>query len=171
MKCREASGLMHRYVEDKLVSRDRALLEEHTAQCNHCKGELQIIRRLQDERPHQMTVKAPEGFTDNVMAALNRLPPERRPYVAGSPDDRWKMVYRRLGYSLILTAGIIMFSLLVPVAGLHPESISGKLQSSVESTEPGYKSIFSNIDAGIMSIFKNLGNSESNNKGGTDNGM
>ena len=162
---------MHRYTENKLEAADRALLEQHTAVCRYCRDELQLIRRLQGERLHQMPTKAPEGFTDSVMAALNRLPPERRPHQAGSPDDRWKLVYRRLGYSLILTAGIIMFSLLVPVVGLHPEAISGKLQTSVESSEPSYKGIFANIDAGIMGIFKDLGNSESDNEGGTDNGM
>lgn len=171
MKCREASGLMQRYTENKLEAADRVLLENHTAGCKDCRDELQLIRRLQGEHLHQMQTKAPEGFTDNVMAALNRLPPERRPYRADAPDNRWKLVYRRLGYSLILTAGIIMFSLLVPVAGMHPEALSGKLQTSVESSESNYKGIFTNIDAGIMGIFKGLGNPESENEGGINNGM
>lgn len=171
MNCREASDLMHRYMESKLSETDSALLEQHTAGCKHCRNELELLRRLYGEQLQQKHIKAPGDFTDNVMAALYKLPPERRPHKAAAPDDRWKLVYRRMGYSLILTAGIIMFSLLLPVTGIHPDAISGRVQSSVESPDTSFEGLLTNIDNGILRIFKSLDYSNPENKGGTDNGM
>jgi anti-sigma factor RsiW len=165
MKCREASELMDRYIEDKLEEADKALLERHTAGCRQCRSELELLMRLRDERLRQR-IKAPGDFTDNIMALLYRLPPEKRPGSGGVPEDRWRPVYRRLGYSLILTAGIIMFSLLVPGAGIQPEAISVRVQSGVEGSGPGYKSIFTDINAGIMGIFKDTHNTGPDNEGG-----
>lgn len=171
MNCRKAAGLLHEYISNKLEDMDRLSLEQHLGACRNCRNELELTRRLEAEQYRQKAVKAPGNFTDNVMEALYRLPPEKRPLRVQDPADRWKLVYRRLGYSLILTAGIIMFSLFLPVAQIHPESISGKVQSSVESSGTTFKSIITGIDNGMMGVLKADDDSESYKKGGMDNGM
>lgn len=169
MKCNEAAKLMHKYLDGNRTPAEKEMLERHLTDCPECRKELALVRRLLLEGPGGEGVKAPESLTDRVMAAIYGLPPEGRPRRAGaqSPDDRWKPVYRRLGYSLILTAGIIMFSVVAPGAGLHPDAVSEAVRSGVENSGQGFRNTLTHIDNGIMGILKSRSNPETDIEGGT----
>jgi anti-sigma factor RsiW len=50
--CRQAVALLTDYLEDALPSRDRARLEDHLAECPHCREYLAQLRATIDASGH-----------------------------------------------------------------------------------------------------------------------
>lgn len=172
MKCHEAVKLMDKYIEDTLDKYISSQFEEHIRTCKACKTELAITRSLHKERSIYNKIKAPEGFTGKVMASIYNLEPQKRPLPSGKNEEMWRSVYRRLGFSLILTAGVLIFSLLIPTVNNYPSAISGNTQSgSAVGESSGLRGVFTDIDYGIRGVFKSINNSMTDFKGGTGNEM
>jgi len=89
--CEEVWRDISDYVDDELDQKQRAVLEEHFAQCRHCaavlEGTCNVIRLYRDER----VLAPPKGFHDRLRARLNqklnqgaeeRIHPSRRAVLA-----------------------------------------------------------------------------------------
>ena len=89
--CEEVWRDISDYVDNELDQKQRAVLEEHFAQCRHCaavlEGTCNVIRLYRDER----VLAPPKGFHDRLHARLNqrlnqgpdgRIDPSRRAVLA-----------------------------------------------------------------------------------------
>jgi putative zinc finger protein len=70
--CEEVWRDISDYVDNELDQKQRAVLEEHFAQCRHCaavlEGTCNVIRLYRDER----VLAPPKGFHDRLHARLNQ---------------------------------------------------------------------------------------------------
>jgi anti-sigma factor RsiW len=127
MRCAEAGPLVDRFVDRVLPAEHAALLEAHVAGCAACRARLEAARRLAGalsaERSADRRLKAPRGFAAAVMDEVFRQAlwgpkPSAAPSRAAVPTR----VYRRLGLSLVLSAGVLCAVLVTQpqlIPGLH----------------------------------------------------
>ena len=166
MNCRSAELMIDKYLKNKLNAREIALFEDHLAVCKGCSSSLGITEALLKEQGEQLSVKAPEGFTESVMSGIHSL---KAAHPVASKQTGWSTAYRRLGFSLVITAGIVMFTLLIPSFGGYPGAIS--TPAPQDDNTSGYIDVFTGFDTGVKGIFKTINKSIIDFKGGTDNEM
>lgn len=162
MNCHKAELLMNRYLGNKLDAHEMAFFEAHLSVCKSCSSSLDITTALLKEQGLQLSVKAPEGFTRSVMSKIYSL---NTAYSEASGQGHRSTAYRRLGFSLVLTAGIVMFTLLIPVFRGYPGAIS--TPAPQDGNTSGYTEVFSGFDYGVKGILKSLNKSVIDFKGGT----
>ncbi len=133
MRCAQAERLIDAFVDGMLDSGRSAALHEHAAGCARCAERTRLARGITGALLSAPGVKAPAGFAQRVMAgvyrqALSREPRRQaaaEPAVSGAaPGGSAARVYRRLGLSFLLTAGVLAISLLVPRAS-YPTLLGG----------------------------------------------
>ncbi len=137
---------------------------------NHKKERL-MDEYLKAEQDLQKNLKAPTGFTDSVMSAIYRLDSQRSDTSSAFSPEKLRTAYRRLGFSLVLTAAVIMFSLLMPGAGGFPGITPSGTHPGEESGASAFVNIFSGFDSGVKGFFKSMNDSVIDLKGGSDNEM
>jgi anti-sigma factor RsiW len=120
MRCAQVVSLVERYVDGALGAGQAARISAHEATCPRCAAQVQAAKELRDVLAAQPPIRAPRGFVSLVMDAVYREA------LAGSragvaQDGRSSAggctpapMYRRLGLSFLLTAGVLAASLLVP---------------------------------------------------------
>lgn len=167
MYCHKAELLINRYLKDKLDTREMVSFKDHLAICKSCSSSLKIAKALLEEQGLQPAVKAPGGFTEDVMSAVFSLEADKKAHPTEYDQKGWSMAYRRLGFSLVLTAGIIVFSFLVPAFRGYSGVISTPAPQNDNTS--GYIDVFTGLDSGVKGIFENINKSVIDFKGGTDN--
>lgn len=121
MRCAQVDRLVELFVDGALEDSQLRKIEAHALSCPRCTGRIRTARGVVESftAPRE---RAPSGFTARVMDAVYRealagrpgpVFREKRP--AGSSGVPARM-YRRLGLSLLLTAGVLTASLFVPRA-------------------------------------------------------
>lgn len=75
MHCQDIVRLMHHYLDEEVTKEEEMQIRAHIATCQDCKRHFQELKRTIAFVQSLSHTKAPEGFTDRVMAAL---PKEKR---------------------------------------------------------------------------------------------
>jgi hypothetical protein len=121
MRCAQVDRLVERLVDGALENSLAWRIEAHARSCLRCTGRIQTARGVVEgfTAPRE---RAPSGFSARVMDAVYREALAGAPRLAAmekqparSPGVPARM-YRRLGLSLLLTAGVLTASLFVPRA-------------------------------------------------------
>jgi anti-sigma factor RsiW len=74
MDCRDTVRLMHRYLDEEATNAEEKELRVHIAACQDCRRHFQELKKTIALVQSLSHTKAPDGFTERVMAAL----PEKR---------------------------------------------------------------------------------------------
>ena len=122
MRCARVRRLAEEYGDGGLSAELRARIEEHIGGCARCARSVALARGIRETLASAPTMKAPSGFTERVMASVYREAlGGARSGASEAVEARGESsrraaarVYRRLGISFVLTAGILAVSLLVP---------------------------------------------------------
>jgi anti-sigma factor RsiW len=129
MRCAQVERLVDVFVDGRLAGQQAAAIEEHASGCVRCAESIRLARGIREALHADPALKAPRGFSDRVMAgvyrqALQGLPRPEAAVAQGARGPRGHAeaasrgaaakVYRRLGLSFLLTAGVLAVSLLVP---------------------------------------------------------
>lgn len=85
MDCRHFVRLMHQYLDHDTTKEEEMQLRTHLASCPACKQHFYELKRTIVFVQSMSHIRAPEGFTERVMAALPR---ERR-------KNRWLTRFKR----------------------------------------------------------------------------
>jgi anti-sigma factor RsiW len=119
MRCAQVKPLVERYVDGVLDAARVSQVDAHTMTCPRCRKRIQEARGLLGVLAAEPVIRAPLGFASRVMDAVyqealagapGRVEKDGR-LSAGAAPGR---MYRRLGLSFLLTAGVLAASLLVP---------------------------------------------------------
>jgi anti-sigma factor RsiW len=70
MPCKDIVRLMHNYLDNETTKAEEMQLRAHMATCQDCKQHFHELKRTIAFVQSLSHTKAPEGFTDRVMAAL-----------------------------------------------------------------------------------------------------
>jgi len=148
MRCARVEKLVDRYVDGALSSAMARAVAEHEGRCLRCAAKVRAARAIAAALAEARPLRAPEGLLEGVMGAVYRealagsrdgesrreaAGPEasRREaaVAAGSQAASWpaglSRVYRRLGLCFMLSAAVLVASLVVPRAfyPLQPEAV------------------------------------------------
>lgn len=160
MKCSEASRLLDEYLFNRLDCDKVRLLEEHIGSCIRCRHDMLFRKSLASDCNDIWNFKAPAGTEDSVLNAVYRLEADRKSIGKNIPRKDAGLIYRRLGYSLVLSAGIILFSLFMPVAGVRLFSFSGSAQHGFGAQNtPKITDTFTGVDSEFRGLFKSINDS------------
>jgi anti-sigma factor RsiW len=121
MMCSRAEKLVDGYIDGTLSRERAAAFQDHAAGCARCAERARLARVVSESLRYAPAGKAPPGFAVRVMdgvyrQALKGSPRPEPSAGAHAPASRRApaVVYRRLGLSFVLTAGVLAVSLLVP---------------------------------------------------------
>jgi anti-sigma factor RsiW len=107
--------LLDAFADGRLDARRQRAVEAHLGRCGRCAARLEAARRLTAALAASTPLPAPAGFARQVMDAVYaealRPAPARAEEVRRAQAAR---VYRRLGFSFVVTAGILAVTLAVP---------------------------------------------------------
>lgn len=109
-KCEQMQMDMDAMVEGQLDSATRAQIEAHVAMCDECRGQLEIINALREERPPQPEQRSFDGVRRNVIEQLRREAKESR----GSLLDRIGAMLRVPAFAMALMGVGVAAGLLIP---------------------------------------------------------
>jgi anti-sigma factor RsiW len=122
MRCAQVDRRVERFVDGALDAARALKVEAHLLSCARCNARVDAARGLLKGLGAPMD-RAPTGFAARVMDAVCReaLAGGPRPSASESLEVRQarlpaQRIYRRLGLSFVLTAGVLAASLLVPRA-------------------------------------------------------
>ena len=118
MRCARAESLIERYLDGALGSALAQELEAHVRGCARCTASVEAAKRLAEQLAAEPEVRAPHGFAARVMDAVYRQALAGEPRSAraeqSGPARIPAPVYRRLGFSFLVAAGVLAISLLIP---------------------------------------------------------
>jgi hypothetical protein len=121
MRCAQVDPHVERFMDGVLDTALTRRIETHVRSCARCTARLDTARAVLGGLAASLD-RAPPGFATRVMDAVYREALAGRPRsvgseTAGAPPSRMPArVYRRLGLSFLLTAGVLAASLFVPRA-------------------------------------------------------
>jgi len=141
MRCVQVGRRVERFVDGALDKGLVQRIEAHLRSCRRCSVRVDAARALL-KGSSAPAEKAPTGFTSRVMAAVYReaLSGGARTSAQETretlPARLPALIYRRLGLSLVLTAGLLAASLFVPRAA-YPGLLGSMSTSDGFSRESG----------------------------------
>jgi anti-sigma factor RsiW len=92
--------LMHQYLDEELDAAGRKEFEAHMASCPQCLAHFQELGSAIQEVMQADWLKAPPGFTENLLARLEREHPPRR---------NWRPAFMK--YAGVASAAVLVFGL------------------------------------------------------------
>ncbi|WP_018131480.1 zf-HC2 domain-containing protein [Effusibacillus pohliae] len=87
MDCGHIRKKMHSFLDDELEQTERAEVEEHIAFCPACRQHYMELGRVVQQLSAAEWLKAPAGFTENLLSAMRREQVTRRNWRV--PLVRW----------------------------------------------------------------------------------
>lgn len=101
MSCTEHyEELMHRYLDEEMDAAERERFEAHMASCPPCLTHFQLLGSAIQDAVQAEWLKAPPGFTENLLAKLDKEHP---------PRGNWRPQFMK--YSGIAAAAVLVFGL------------------------------------------------------------
>ena len=151
MRCARVDSLLDRYVDGTLDRAVASAVSKHLESCPRCPERLSAARRLVASLESGHEAVAPQGFARRVMDAVYRQALRGTPVSAVDQgterearerEARPAGFYRRLGFTFMVSAGILAVSLLIPHAsyltlirgqhaGLQPATGSSVVQNAL----------------------------------------
>jgi anti-sigma factor RsiW len=127
MRCAHVQRLVEAYVDGTLEGSAAARVASHEASCAKCTARIAAARRVHAALLGAPRVRAPRGFSIRVMDAVYRQALSGAGEIAVAKAARLAplRMYRRLGLSFVITAGVLAVSLLVPRIA-YPTLVSGR---------------------------------------------
>ena len=168
MRCAQVGALVERYVDGALDAALAARVSAHAATCPRCAARVQAAKGLRDVLAAAPPVRAPRGFAAQVMDAVYRealvggragearqAGAAREAPAAGGRSPA--PMYRRLGLSFLLTAGVLAASLLVPRVA-YP-SLAGKGEAGLShGSSVVVQSALDGAETAVRGILREQGN-------------
>lgn len=139
MHCQEARRLLHDRLDDAIDQEAREQLEQHLLGCSDCRSAEQSLRWTVDRLEVFTRVKAPQGFTDQVISSL--------PRTGGRLTSRVLSLAAAL---VLLLASPIYFSNILS----HPQVICSDHQASIIQTEGGFVVPKDQIVRGNITVYR-----------------
>ena len=129
--CAEFAALLDPYLDGELSPEDAARVRAHLAVCDRCRAYVQAALAIRDAFPAAEDVELPEGFTENIMAAVRadrqRQRPRRSPWA------------KRLAPLAACCAVIVLAASLLPRLGGNTADMAAEQaveeEASVEAPE------------------------------------
>jgi hypothetical protein len=118
MRCADVGRLVDRFVDGLLPASAAAALERHARTCADCRQRIDAARDLSRLLAAEAEAAGPaRGFTDRVMDRVWRET-LWKPVAAGAPgrDGTAARGYRRLGFSVMLGAAVLIAGIVLPRA-------------------------------------------------------
>jgi anti-sigma factor RsiW len=109
----QVSRLLDAFVDGTLKAAEQEAVERHTASCPRCAGDLAKAERTLSLLREPPPVRIPHGFARRVMDGVYEQA-LRAPRAEETDTAETTRVYRRLGYSFMVTAGVLALTLTVP---------------------------------------------------------
>jgi anti-sigma factor RsiW len=127
MRCGQVQRLVEAYVDGRLEGSAAAGVASHEGSCGRCAARIAAARRVHAALMGAPRVRAPRGFTATVMDAVYRQALAGGGEATGAKTERTAplRMYRRLGLSFVITAGVLAISLLVPRMA-YPTLVGGR---------------------------------------------
>lgn len=105
----EKAKLLHNYLDESLTLLERKELESHLLHCDKCETHLNELRKTVAIIQSASHIKAPAGFTENVM---KQLPKQKR-------TIKWKNWMRR--HPFLLTAAVFTLVFILSLSSIWSE--------------------------------------------------
>jgi anti-sigma factor RsiW len=134
MRCSQVERHIEAFVDGALAPDLASAVAAHAGSCRRCTARLQSAERLARALASTPLLRAPRGFTDQVMNAVYKEALRGGAARAAAPDPAASRqgaparMYRRLGLSFVVTAGVLAVTLLIP--GLAYNTLVGAGDSS-----------------------------------------
>ncbi len=125
MRCKQAGQMMSERLDGRLDSAERALLDEHLAACDSCRGEWQSLQALDVLFASAPMVQSPLRVRVQVMTRLARRDQARRAVVGGTA-----LTLGTVSLALLALAPILLG--LVSATGILPVLLSGGPATAVQ---------------------------------------
>ena len=158
MRCARVDPYIEAFVDGSLDPPRTSEIDAHVGSCARCAARVRAAGRIARTLAAEPRVRAPRGFADRVMDVVYRET------LAGGPGASERVerpsrlparVYRRLGLSCVLTAGVLAVSLFIPRAAystLASTSITGAAFS--QESEVAVKSALDGADNAVRGILR-----------------
>lgn len=173
MRCARVDSLLDRYVDGTLDTAAAGAVSRHLRSCARCTEKLAGARRLAAGLVSAGAMAAPQGFARRVMDEVYRQalrgpgePAAERESEPEAREARREGFYRRLGFTFMLSAGILAASLLIPRAS-YPTFIRDQLAGT--GLAPGGPSVVKNALIGAGRVVQGTlreGGSPAEHQGG-----
>jgi len=165
MRCAHVDRRVERFVDGALDIRLTRQIEAHLSSCRRCSARVDAARALLKGLGAPMD-RAPTGFAARVMDAVYREA------LAGGPrPSAWEVwetrparlpaqrIYRRMGLSLVLTAGVLAASLFVPHAAYTGLLASGSAAAGLSREgSAAVQSALNGADSVVRGILREQAN-------------
>jgi len=157
MRCAHVDSLLDRYVDGTLDRDAASSVSRHLETCRRCPQRLAAARLLVAGLASARDVSAPQGFARRVMdevyrqalgGTVSRAAGRGADRESREREARRAGFYRRLGFTFMLSAGILAVSLLIPHAS-YPTLIQAQLAGAQRA--PG-TSVVQNVLVGAGRI-------------------
>ena len=129
MRCAHVGPLVERFIDGSLGAHAALQVEAHARSCSRCTKRIEAARAIAQALGAGASVGAPKGFAAKVMEGVYRqaLSAPHEPLGAPLPADMAAArspvaagrFHRKLGLSLVLTAGVLAVTMLIP-RGAYP---------------------------------------------------
>lgn len=104
MSCQPMNEQMHRYLDDELDATERADFEAHIAACPDCRTHLSELGYVIQKLSLAEWMKAPSGFTEQLLDRLEQVAPPKRDWRA--PVMKWSGI----AAAVVLVFGMGLFA-------------------------------------------------------------
>lgn len=141
--CEEFAALLDPYIDGELSPEDAARVREHLAGCERCRAYVRAALAIRDAFPSPEDTELPEGFTENIMAAV-RADGSRR---TGRRPNRWA---RRLAPLAACCAVIVLAASLLPRLGGNTAEMAA--DQAVEETAAAGEAIEADPAGGAPAV-------------------
>jgi anti-sigma factor RsiW len=159
MKCRQVFDLLDSYIDEGLDPMSTSLVREHLGSCSQCSNEWNLRRELGYLMKNGSPVKAPEGFTEQVMAAIQGMAVQYSGNLRMGMEASYNAIYRRLGYSMLLAAAVMLLTISLPY-GKYNVMFNPVNEQRINLTEKTQRlsDTFDQFGSGMRSMFTSFNN-------------
>jgi hypothetical protein len=104
-------------------------------------------------------VRAPEGFTEQVMAAIQGMAVQYSGNLRMGMEASYNAIYRRLGYSMLLAAAVMLLTISLPY-GKYNVMFNPVNEQRINLTEKTQRlsDTFDQFGSGMRSMFTSFNN-------------
>jgi anti-sigma factor RsiW len=158
MRCAQVDPYIEAFVDGSLDLPRASVIDAHVGSCARCAARARAAGRVSRALSAAPPVRAPRGFAGRVMDVVYREALAGGPGAASGvrpPSRLPARVYRRLGLSCMLTAGVLAVSLFIPRAAYSTLAGTGIAGTAFSRESAGaVKSALDGADNAVRAILR-----------------